>query len=59
MSDYISTITPNQDFNTADVGGPNTGAPGTDANTGLLRRKFNFGDQVSELAIAQDIDPET
>ena len=54
MSDYISTITPNQDFNTADVGGPNTGAPGTDANTGLLRRKFNFGDQVSELAIAQD-----
>ena len=54
MADYISAITPNTDFNTADLGGPNTGAPGTDLNTGLLRRKFNFGDQVSELAIAQD-----
>ena len=31
--------------------------PGTDSgnpNTGDLRRKFNFGDRVSELAIAQD-----
>ena len=54
MADFISAITPNTDFNTADVGGPNTGAPGTDLNTGLLRRKFNFGDQVSELAIGQD-----
>ena len=54
MADYISAIDPSADFNTADVGGPNTGAPGTDLNTGLLRRKFNFGDQVSELAIAQD-----
>jgi|TARA_R110002020_G_scaffold353282_2_gene566279 hypothetical protein len=27
---------------------------GTDLSTGALRRKFNFGDRVSELAIAQD-----
>ena len=26
----------------------------TDYNTGDLRRKYNFGDRVSELAIAQD-----
>ena len=42
---------------TADVSsGVSTGQPiyGQDLNTGLLRRKFNFGDRVSELAIAQD-----
>ena len=27
---------------------------GTDLSTGALRRKYNFGDRVSELAIAQD-----
>jgi len=27
---------------------------GTGLDTGDLRRKFNFGDRVSELAIAQD-----
>jgi len=27
---------------------------GTNANTGDLRRRYNFGDRVSELAIAQD-----
>ena len=27
---------------------------GTGLNTGDLRRKFNFGDRVSELSIAQD-----
>ena len=27
---------------------------GQDLNTGVLRRKYNFGDRVSELAIAQD-----
>ena len=52
MSDYISAITPSADFNTADVGGPSSN--GASLDTGLLRRKFNFGDQVSELAIAQD-----
>ena len=29
------------------------GSAGTTLNTGVLRRKYNFGDQVSELAIAQ------
>ena len=28
--------------------------PGTQANTGDLRRKFNFGDRVSELSLSQD-----
>ena len=27
---------------------------GTDLSTGALRRKYNFGDRVSELAIASD-----
>ena len=27
---------------------------GTDLDTGVLRRKYNFGDRVSELAIAAD-----
>jgi len=33
-----------------------TGGPrgGQDLDTGVLRRKFNFGDRVSELSIAQD-----
>ena len=52
MSDFISAITPSADFNTADVGGPSS--DGSSLDTGLLRRKFNFGAQVSELSIAQD-----
>ena len=42
---------------TADVSPSSTsGSPrkGTDLNTGVLRRKYDFGDRVSELAIAQD-----
>ena len=42
---------------TADVpSGGSTGQPlyGSDLNTGVLRRKYNFGDRVSELAIASD-----
>ena len=42
---------------TADVSsGGSTGQPlyGQDLNTGVLRRKYNFGDRVSELQIAQD-----
>ena len=35
-------------------GAPTGYTPGTDVNTGDLRRKFNFGDRVSELALAQD-----
>jgi hypothetical protein len=36
----------------ADVDSP--GSAGTDLGTGDLRRKFNFGDRVSELALSQD-----
>jgi len=42
---------------TADVSSSTTsGSPrtGTDLSTGVLRRKYSFGDRVSELAIAQD-----
>ena len=42
---------------TADVSSSSTsGSPrtGTDLSTGALRRKYNFGDRVSELAIASD-----
>ena len=42
---------------TADVSPSSTsGSPrtGTDLDTGVLRRKYNFGDRVSELAIASD-----
>ena len=52
MASY-STVPPGgvqvSDYNTADV----DYAGGTPLNTGLLRRKFNFGDRVSELAIDQ------
>ena len=34
--------------------GPGTPVQGGAADTGNLRRKYNFGDRVSELAIAQD-----
>lgn len=51
MADYISAITPNTDLTVADTA---TWSDGTSKDTGDLRRKFNFGDQVSELAIAQD-----
>lgn len=54
MSDY-STVPPGgvqvSGFNTADTNSP--GSTGTTLDTGLLRRKFNFGDRVSELAIDQ------
>ena len=42
---------------TADVSPSSTsGSPrtGTDLSTGVLRRKYNFGDRVSELSIASD-----
>jgi hypothetical protein len=34
--------------------GPGTPVSGGVADTGNLRRKYNFGDRVSELAISQD-----
>ena len=39
---------------TGSPGAPSGYTPGTDVNTGDLRRKYNFGDRVSELALAQD-----
>ena len=40
---------------TADIGGGAAGSRlGTSLDTGVLRRKYNFGDRVSELAIASD-----
>ena len=49
--DFISSITPAENLNVTDTG---TWSDGSTKDTGDLRRKFNFGDQVSELAIAQD-----
>ena len=51
MADYISAITPSTNLNVNDVA---TWSDGTSKDTGDLRRKFNFGDKVSELAISQD-----
>ena len=46
MSDILNIGT------TADVNSP--GSSGTTLDTGVLRRKYNFGDRVSELSLAQD-----
>ena len=55
MADYISAIsqggTAAENLDVTDVG---TWSDGSQRDTGDLRRKFNFGNQVSELAIAQD-----
>ena len=52
-NDYLSAITPNTNLTVADFDGR---GPGTSTNlaTGDIRRRYNFGDRVSELAIAQD-----
>ena len=53
MSDFLSVITPNTDLTVADFDGR---GPGTSTNlaTGDIRRRYNFGSRVSELAIPQD-----
>ena len=52
MSDFFSLETYDDTVSTNGVSsGPRHG---TGLDTGDLRRKFNFGDRVSELAIAQD-----
>ena len=49
MADLFSLET------TADIGAGAAGPRlGTGLDTGVLRRKYDFGDRVSELAIAQD-----
>ena len=54
MSDFFSVLTPNENLTVADH--TNSFGPGTstDFDTGDLRRKYNFGDRVSEVSIAQD-----
>ena len=53
--DFLSVITPNEDLTVADFdGGHGPGEASTNFATGDLRRKYNFGDRVSEVAIAQD-----
>ena len=51
--DYLSVITPNTDLSVTDFDGRGPGTS-TDLSTGDVRRKYNFGDRVSELALAQD-----
>ena len=51
--DYLSVITPNTDLTVPDVDGYGPGTS-TGLDTGDLRRKYNFGDRFSELALAQD-----
>ena len=41
-------------FNLANLGVADSGFDGSSLDTGDLRRKYNFGDRVSELSIAQD-----
>jgi len=53
MADYISAITPNTNLTVADFDGRGPGTS-TDLITGDIRRKYNFGSRVSELAIPQD-----
>ena len=51
--DYLSVITPNADLSVTDFDGRGPGTS-TGLATGDVRRKYNFGDRVSELALAQD-----
>ena len=53
MSDFLSAITPNTNLTVSDVDGLGPGTS-TSLDTGDLRRKYNFGDRVSEVSIAQD-----
>ena len=53
MADFISAITPNTDLSVSDFDGRGPGTS-TDLATGDIRRKYNFGSRVSELAIPQD-----
>jgi len=53
MSDILS-IGNIADQNADASAASGTSRHGDDLNTGVLRRKYNFGDKVSELAIAQD-----
>ena len=53
MSDFFEIGAVSNQVADTSGNGPGGGAAGN-TDTGKLRRKFNFGDRVSELAIAQD-----
>ena len=53
MSDFVSVITPNTDLTVADFDGRGPG-DSSGLATGDIRRRYNFGSRVSELAIPQD-----
>ena len=53
MSDFLSVITPNTNLSVSDFDGRGPGTS-TDLSTGDIRRRYNFGSRVSELAIPQD-----
>ena len=57
-TDYISAIsqsgTTTENLNVASGTANDTWSAGSEKLTGDMRRKFNFGNQVSELSIAQD-----
>ena len=52
--DFVSVITPNTDLTVADHANAHGPGTSTGLDTGDLRRKYNFGDRVSEVAISQD-----
>lgn len=53
MADFVSVITPSTNLTVADFDGRGPGTS-TDLITGDIRRRYNFGSRVSELAIPQD-----
>ena len=53
MADIFNLGTPSGALDGVDLGDSGV-RKGTDLDTGKLRRKFNFGDRVSELALSQD-----
>jgi len=53
MADIFNLGTPTGAIADNDLGATG-GRSGTDLDTGKLRRRFNFGDRVSELMISQD-----
>ena len=50
LNDYVQL----SELGSSDVLANGPGTATSDVDTGNLRRRYNFGDRVSELAIAQD-----
>ena len=51
MSDILNSVT-GSNYTSGSIERGESGSPAL--NTGALRRKYNFGDMVSELSLAQD-----